>query len=63
MVAGQGTGSPVLEDALAAFDCQLVCRYEYATHYILCGRVIDVCRSDAENVLMYLKQGYRKLPL
>lgn len=57
------TGSPVLENALAAFDCRLVCWYEHATHYILCGRVVDMRSCDAGNALMYLNRGYHKLPL
>jgi len=57
------TGSPVLEDALASFDCQLVCWYDHATHYILCGRVIDIRRSDAKDALIYLNRQYNQLPL
>jgi len=57
------TGSPVLGNALAAFDCRLVSWYECTTHYILCGQVIDIRRSDAKDALMYLNRGYLRLPL
>ncbi|RCL02414.1 MAG: Flavin reductase family protein [Candidatus Tokpelaia sp. JSC161] len=55
------TGSPVLENALAAFDCRLVCWSDDVTHYILHGQVIDISRSEAENALIYLNRGYHSL--
>lgn len=34
------TGAPVLADARASFDCELVEAIDYATHLILIGRVV-----------------------
>ncbi|RCL01712.1 MAG: Flavin reductase family protein [Candidatus Tokpelaia sp. JSC085] len=57
------TGSPVLENALASFDCRLVCWYDHATHYILYGQIVGISCSDSENALVYLNRGYHHLAL
>ena len=35
------TGSPILEDAVAFFDCELAFFVEAGDHYLLVGRVVD----------------------
>ncbi|AQS41765.1 MAG: Flavin reductase family protein [Candidatus Tokpelaia hoelldobleri] len=57
------TGSPVLQGALASFDCRLVGWHEHATHYILYGRVVDIQRNNAKEALLYLNRGYHRLAL
>jgi len=57
------TGSPVLENALAAFDCRLVGWHEYATHYILFGQVVSICCSSEKDALIYLNRNYHRLKL
>jgi len=53
------TGAPVLEDAIASFDCDLDQAVEFATHVILIGRVRKTVggRSDAEP-LIYVDGGF-----
>jgi len=57
------TGSPVLDGALAAFDCRLTGWHEHETHYILHGQVVDVARTHRSQALIYLNRGYHTLPL
>jgi flavin reductase (DIM6/NTAB) family NADH-FMN oxidoreductase RutF len=40
------TGAPLLEDALAAFDCLVVREIEASTHTIFIGRVLAVRSND-----------------
>lgn len=57
------TGSPVLCDALATFDCELVGWHEHNTHYVLIGEVVAIKQSKAENALLYLNRNYHTLDL
>lgn len=57
------TGAPVLDDALASLDCQLVSWHVHATHYVLIGEVVAIKRNQAEDALMYLNRAYHTLPL
>ncbi len=57
------TGAPSLSDALASFDCRLICWHEHATHYILIGEVIAINRNQEKDALIYLNRGYHTLPL
>ena len=53
------TGSPLLESAIAAFDCRLVDIRRVATHDVVVGEVLAVrCARDAA-ALAYLDRGYR----
>lgn len=48
------TGAPVLDGALASFDCQLDTVIEHATHFILIGRVAETILADeAADPLLY----------
>lgn len=49
------TGSPVLDGALANFDCIVVREYEAATHTLFMGRVLAVRTKDDGIPLIYSK--------
>lgn len=52
------TGAPVLEQALAVLDCELVESHGFSTHTIFIGRVVDgATRSDAQP-LLYFRGDY-----
>lgn len=54
------TGSPVLERALVAFDCELAESVHYGTHEILIGRVVELTMGDARP-LIYADRTYRRV--
>jgi len=47
------TGAPVLEDALAAFDCELFARYEGGDHVILVGKVLAQREAEGQPLLYH----------
>ena len=55
------TGSPILEGALAYFDCRLTERHDGGDHTIFIGEIVAAgFREDAEPLLWYAS-GYRHL--
>ena len=55
------TGSPILEGALAYFDCRLTARHDGGDHEIFIGEIVEAgYREDAEPLLWYAS-GYREL--
>jgi flavin reductase len=55
------TGSPILEGALAYFDCRLSARHDGGDHTIFIGEIVAAgYREDAEPLLWYAS-GYRIL--
>jgi len=55
------TGSPILEGALAYFDCRLTARHDGGDHAIFIGEVVAAgYRTDAGPLLWYAS-GYRHL--
>jgi flavin reductase len=55
------TGSPILDGALAYFDCRLTERHGGGDHTIFLGEVVAAgFREDAEPLLWYAS-GYRRL--
>ena len=55
------TGSPILEGALAYFDCRLTDRHDGGDHSIFIGEIVAAgYREDADPLLWYAS-GYRKL--
>lgn len=52
------TGSPVLEDAAAVFDCEVVEFRQMSTHRILFGKVLGVRSAEAQRPLMYHRRTY-----
>ncbi len=57
------TGAPSLSDALASFDCRLICWHEHATHFVLIGEVVAINRNQEKDALMYLNREYHTLSL
>ncbi len=55
------SGAPVLEDAVAAFDCVLTQELETKTHSVFIGEVQHVRTSDAADPLVYLKSGFHSV--
>jgi len=54
------TGSPILEDTVASFDCEVEARIQSASHFIYIGRVVAVT-SSSQNALLYRDGLFRKL--
>ena len=52
------TGSPVLANALAAFDCDLAQHNLWGTHYVLVGEVRDVACLGVGDPLIYANRAY-----
>jgi flavin reductase (DIM6/NTAB) family NADH-FMN oxidoreductase RutF len=55
------TGSPVLLDALVAFDCRVVKRLAHGTHGIFLGVVEQVLFGNKGKPLLYSEGQYAKL--
>ena len=54
------TGSPILEGALAYFDCRLVSRYDGGDHTIMIGEIVAAAfREDARPLLWYASAFHR----
>lgn len=54
------TGAPVLDGAVAAFDCRIVERLERGTHAVIFCEVQAVRAADGEP-LVYFGRGYRAM--
>ena len=52
------TGTPVLQDAAATFDCVLAQEFETKTHSIFVGEVRAVSHSAEARPLVYLRSGF-----
>lgn len=52
------TGAPVLEDALASFDCIVTEKVAASTHTIFIGRVVDVHLRASGRPLVYAGGAY-----
>ncbi|MEZ5781271.1 MAG: flavin reductase [Rhizobiaceae bacterium] len=55
------SGAPVLSDAIAAFDCELIDTKDLATHRILFGRVTGLRIGDSLRPLIYHDRAYHVL--
>ena len=55
------TGCPILEDALAAFDCRVRDRHAAGDHVILVGEVLALNVAQNGAPLAYFRGGYRRL--
>ncbi len=55
------TGSPILVNATAAFDCRLIEVKTIATHLVLFGEVVDVALGPPRPPLIYVDRGYHSL--
>ena len=54
------TGSPILEGAVASFDCEVEERIPAASHHIYIGRVVAVTSSN-HDALLYRDGLFRRL--
>ena len=55
------TGAPVLKDALAVFDCEIIDTKDHATHRVLFGKVTGLRLGDRLRPLIYFDRTYRAL--
>ena len=55
------TGSPILQDALVSFDCQIENVQQVGTHSIFMCRVLQVQQSDQEESLVYFNRAYHQV--
>jgi flavin reductase (DIM6/NTAB) family NADH-FMN oxidoreductase RutF len=55
------TGSPILTDALAAFECRLRDRHAAGDHVILVGEVLNLSAAQDGAPLAFFRGGYRGL--
>jgi flavin reductase (DIM6/NTAB) family NADH-FMN oxidoreductase RutF len=54
------TGAPALVGAICSFDCQIAAAFEFGTHKIVAGRIMDL-QTGQDRPLMYFDQSYRQL--
>ena len=55
------TGSPILQDALVSFDCEIQDIQQVGTHSIFMCRVLQVQQSDQEESLVYFNRAYHQV--
>lgn len=55
------TGAPVLVDALASLDCELIESHGFSTHTIFIGRVVDGLTRPEAPPLLYFRGDYWNL--
>lgn len=55
------TGSPILEGAIAYFDCRLVQRHEAGDHSIFLGEVVAAGFDEHAEPLLFFAGEYRRL--
>ncbi len=55
------TGSPILEGAIAYFDCRLVARYDGGDHSIFLGEVVAAGYEERAEPLIFFAGAYRRL--
>lgn len=56
------TGAPVLEQALASFDCTIGSVVEVGTHSVMFCVIQDIRLGDPSEALMYFNRAYHGLP-
>jgi flavin reductase (DIM6/NTAB) family NADH-FMN oxidoreductase RutF len=54
-------GAPIIENALASFECELEVTHEGGDHLIIVGRVLDMQQSDDGDPLLFYCGSYREL--
>lgn len=55
------TGSPILEDALVSFDCEIEQIQEVGTHSIFMCRVVAIKQSQQDESLVYFNRAYHQV--
>ncbi|MCE9521745.1 MAG: flavin reductase family protein [Alphaproteobacteria bacterium] len=54
-------GAPILESAIAHFECQIEARHDGGDHIIFVGRVLDFGHAGHGHPLVYFRGRYREL--
>ena len=54
------SGAPALENALAVFDCRLGATFDYGSHRIVIGEILDLTCRDV-GPLVYSDRSFRQL--
>ena len=55
------TGSPVLEDALVSFDCEIEQIQEVGTHSVFMCSVVAIKQSQQDESLVYFNRAYHQV--
>lgn len=55
------TGSPILEDALVSFDCEIEQIQEVGTHSVFMCRVVAIKKSQQDGSLVYFNRAYHQV--
>lgn len=55
------TGAPILQGALASFDCEIVQMQDVATHRIFICRIVAIQHSPAQQALVYFDRAYHQV--
>ena len=55
------TGSPILVDALASFDCETISMHDGGDHVIFVGRVLRLRAGADGRPLLYFRGAYRQI--
>lgn len=58
---GEATGMPVLEEALASFECEVAHRYDGGDHTIIVGKVLGFDYAPEGEPLLYFRGAYAAL--
>ena len=55
------TGSPILEDALVSFDCEVEQIQQVGTHSVMMCRVVAIKQSQQDESLVYFNRAYHQV--
>jgi len=55
------TGSPILDGALAFFDCRLTASHSVGTHTIFIGEIVASGHTERDDPLIWFASRYRRL--
>ncbi len=55
------TGSPILDGAIAYFDCRLTASYPAGTHSIFIGEIVAAGHEERDDPLVWYASRYRQL--
>ena len=58
---GLATGAPVLQGAMAAFDCRIAQVTDIGTHSVLFAAVVAIRHGSVQDGLIYFGRGYHRL--
>lgn len=56
------TGAPILDGALANFDCRVIKVFDESTHHAFLCEVLATCERNDGEALIYLNGGFRRIP-